>query len=274
MYQEAAQAYLRGAECYKKLKSAHELCSAITKAADMMAKHDPAQGAALYEQAVELYLEEGKFNTGAKWQQEIAKIYEAEKNFEEAIEAYTKAAEYYESDGNSSSRRDQCLETVATLCGEKEVGRYDKASELFEELGVAAAGVNLKKFSARKHFMNCIMCHLARPDVVGARQACEKAKTTDYTFGTSREGELCEALVTATEQDDSDAFGAAAKAFDDISKMPPWLISVLYQAKSKMDGGDGAGGDFGGGASADDGQKAADFGASADAPDMDEEGLM
>ena len=34
--------------------------------------------------------------------------------------------------------------------------------------------------------------HVARPDVVGARQAVEMAKQTDYTFEASREGELCE----------------------------------------------------------------------------------
>lgn len=245
MYREAAGAYLRSADCHKKLKSNHELCATLVKAADMMSKDNVPEGIQLYEQAVEIYLEQGKFATGAKYQQEVAKLHAQEQNFEEALEAYGKAAEYYDGDGNAASRRDACLEQVATLCGEKDVRRYDKAAEIFEQLGVAATEVALKKFSARKLFMHCVLCHLARPDVVGARQAVEKAKSTDYTFEACREGELCEALVSATEQYDTDAFGQAAKVFDDISKFSPWQVSVLYNAKQAIEGGGAPGDDQG-----------------------------
>ena len=101
-----------------------------------------------------------------------------------------------EMDGKMTAKEESCLETVAKLSGEKDVGEYARACDIFERLGKAAMDSNLKKFSARKHFMSCVMCHLARPDVVGARMAVNSAKETDYTFAASREGELSEVWET------------------------------------------------------------------------------
>ena len=54
------------------------MCSNLVKAAEEVSKEDLVEGRNLYEQAVELYLEEGKYATGAKYQQVLAVLLEKE----------------------------------------------------------------------------------------------------------------------------------------------------------------------------------------------------
>jgi hypothetical protein len=54
------------------------MCSNLVKAAEEVSKDDLVEGRSLYEQAVELYLEEGKYATGAKYQQVLAVLLEKE----------------------------------------------------------------------------------------------------------------------------------------------------------------------------------------------------
>lgn len=50
------------------------------------------------QQAIELYLDDGRFSMAAKAQKEIAEMYEAENNTDKAIDAFLKAADLYEND--------------------------------------------------------------------------------------------------------------------------------------------------------------------------------
>lgn len=50
--------------------------------------------------AVDLYTDEGRFSMAAKYQKEIGELYEAEMDFEHAIEAYQKAADFFEGENS------------------------------------------------------------------------------------------------------------------------------------------------------------------------------
>lgn len=51
--------------------------------------------------AVDLYTDDGRFTIAAKHQKEIAELYEQEMDFENSIESYQTAADYYEGEGST-----------------------------------------------------------------------------------------------------------------------------------------------------------------------------
>lgn len=85
----------------------------------------------LLDQAVDVYLHNGKFSYGAKILKKIAEIYENDKEYTLAVKYYNDAADKYSAEANESSNYNNCLLKVADL------SIYDKEADLMAIIPVS-----------------------------------------------------------------------------------------------------------------------------------------
>lgn len=60
-------------------------------------------------------------------------------------------------------------------------------------------GSRLGQYSAKSHFMMCLLCHLALGDAVAVQQKLDAFKNVDFSFSTARECEFITKLVEVRE---------------------------------------------------------------------------
>jgi len=179
-----------------------------------------------------------RFSIAAKHQKEIAELYEAELDFEHAIESYQVAADYFEGEG-SSSAASACLLKVAQFSAQLE--KYEKAIEIFEKVAKTSLESNLLKWSVKEYFLKAGLCHLASGDVVSAKRALERYMEMDVTFSAQRECKFLQDIVAAVENFDVEAFTQAVVEFDSISKLDQWKTTMLLRIKTAIKADEGLG---------------------------------
>jgi len=227
-YNEAGKAFIKVAECQLKLDSKHEAATSYASAATCFKKNNTADCVDCLKKSVELFTGEGRFAIAAKHQKEIAEVYEAELDFEQAIEAFQIAADYFEGE-SSTSQANTCLLKVAQFSAQLE--NFQKAIELYEQVARASLDNNLLKWGAKEHLHRAILCHLASEDLVGAQKALENYKSWDASFMSSRECKFVEEIMQAVEKYDVEAFTQAVVDYDSISKLDNWKTKILLKIK-------------------------------------------
>src|SRR3990167_2546273 len=155
---KAGQTYCQAADCHMKAKYAHEAASCFINAAHCYRKTNIDQAKDCIARAIDYYTEEGRFSMAAKYQKEIAEMYEEENQTEKAMEAYETAAEYYEGEGAVSSAN-QCILKVAHFAALAE--NYAKAIDIFDKVAKNALGNKLLKYGVKEYFLKATICHLA-----------------------------------------------------------------------------------------------------------------
>jgi len=226
----AGAAFIKAAECQLKT-SKHEAATNYVAAANCFKKTNVTDSINCMKIAVDLFTEEGRFSIAAKHQKEVAEFYEQEMDFDNAIEAYQTASEYYEGEG-SSSAANSCLLKVAQYSASLE--KYDKAIQIYEEVAKSSLDSNLLKWSVKEYFLKSGFCHMASGDTVSARRALEKYQEMDVTFASQRECKFLEQILDAAEKYDVDAFTQAVVEYDSISKLDQWKTSILLKIKNSI----------------------------------------
>lgn len=209
-WQNAGEAFVKCAECEMKLKSHHEAAAHFVEAAKMYARVDPAEAISHYRQAIVMFCEIGRFTSAARHAEDIAALYEADNNVEEALTYFQQAADYYSGE-DATTKASKCLAKVAQFSATLE--KYGDAVQVFERLGTESLDSNLLKFNAKRHFLHAGFCTLARGDLVAMRQALERYSELDYSFQGSREHQLLEKTTDAYENYDLDAFSDTLHVF-------------------------------------------------------------
>ena len=131
-----------------------------------------------------------------------------------AIDMYKEAIDMYDAE-NRPQAANTCREKVAYLSAS--IGAYDDAAASFEDLGKTALQSNLGKFNAKKWFTYAILCALARDDSVKAGNKLLEFASLDYSFDAStRDHQLCSALIDAVDANDGDAIATAASDYDKV----------------------------------------------------------
>ncbi|KAG2483265.1 hypothetical protein HYH03_017863 [Edaphochlamys debaryana] len=229
---EAAEMYEKLAGCYLKMDSKHEAASSYVEAAKVISKVDPGRSQHMLRQAVTLYTDMGKLNMAAKQLKEIAEQMEKQGQKDEAIQYYTQAGDLFEMEG-SNSEATKCKLKIAEFSAE--AGRYSKAVELFEDAARRAVENNLLKYSARGYLLQAGICCLAylRPDDVVKK--LDKYRGIDLQFDGSREANLLDGLVEARRELDESKFATLLAEFDAITRLDPWKVKILREAKKKIE---------------------------------------
>lgn len=228
-FEQAGLAFQKQAECYIQLNSKHEAASGAKKkergivfyrfltfsfeawqaAATAYQKVAPQESIKCLTKAVELFVDEGRFQVAAKHEQQIGELLEETGDVEEAMAHFQTAADYFEGEGtkkkvccvlllcNSISfvfftgqasaaskvklkvyilccrvHRSHFSLQVADHCALTE--KYARAIEIYEETGIAYLANNLLKYSAKNLFFQAGICHLCADDLVAAKRAVER----------------------------------------------------------------------------------------------------
>jgi len=229
--EQAAAAFIRAAEVQLKMQSKHEAATNYINASNALKKTNIQDAINCIKIAVDLYTDDGRFSIAAKHQKEIGELYEAEMDFENAIESYQTAAEYYDGEG-SASAANGCLLKVAQFCAQLE--KYDKAIEIYEKVAKNSLDNNLLKWSVKEYFLKAGLCHLCRGDVVSAKRALENYQEMDVTFSSQRECKFLLQILDAVENYNVEAFTQAVVEFDSISKLDQWKTSILLKIKNSI----------------------------------------
>ncbi|XP_058419327.1 beta-soluble NSF attachment protein isoform X1 [Diceros bicornis minor] len=179
----------------------------------------------------------GRFTIAAKHHITIAEIYETELvDIEKAIAHYEQSADYYKGEESNSSAN-KCLLKVAAYAAQLE--QYQKAIEIYEQVGANTMDNPLLKYSAKDYFFKAALCHFI-VDELNAKLALEKYEEMFPAFTDSRECKLLKKLLEAHEEQNSEAYTEAVKEFDSISRLDQWLTTMLLRIKKSIQG-DGEG---------------------------------
>lgn len=178
----------------------------------------------------------GRFTIAAKHHISIAEIYESELvDIEKAIAHYEQAADYYKGEESNSSAN-KCLLKVGSYCAQLE--QYQKAIEIYEQVGANVMDNPLLKYSAKEYFFKAALCHFI-VDELNAKIAIEKYEEMFPAFSDSRECKLLKKLLEAHEEQNSEAFTEAIKEFDSISRLDQWHTTLLLRIKKTIQGDEG-----------------------------------
>jgi len=230
-WDQAANAFCRSAECHAKLGSKHETATDYISAGTCYSKTNVTEAVNCISTAVGLYVEEGRFSIAAKHQKEIGEMFEKANEIEKAVEAYQKAADYYDGE-NTTSAANGCLLKVAEMSAK--LANYERAIGIYEEVGKKSLDNNLTKWSVKDYLFRGMLCHLCTTDMVSSKRAIDRYKDLDVSFPSSRECKFLEQILHAVENYDKEAFTQAVVDYDSISKLDQWKTTLLLRIKNAI----------------------------------------
>ncbi|XP_068256982.1 alpha-soluble NSF attachment protein [Nyctibius grandis] len=229
----AGNAFCQAAQLHLQLQSKHDAATNFVDAGNAFKKADPQEAINCLIRAIEIYTDMGRFTIAAKHHISIAEIYETELvDIEKAIAHYEQAADYYKGEESNSSAN-KCLLKVATYAAQLE--QYQKALEIYEQVGTTAMDSPLLKYSAKEHFFKAALCHFCI-DMLNAKLAVQKYEEMFPAFTDSRECKLLKKLLDAHEEQNVDAYTDAVKEYDSISRLDQWLTTMLLRIKKTIQG--------------------------------------
>uniref|UniRef100_A0A8C9WEK6 N-ethylmaleimide-sensitive factor attachment protein, alpha b n=1 Tax=Scleropages formosus TaxID=113540 RepID=A0A8C9WEK6_SCLFO len=215
----AGNAFSQAARLHLQMQSKHDAATNFIDAGNAFKKADPQEAINCLNRAIEIYTDMGRFTIAAKHHISIAEIYETESNG--ALCACLPP----------SSSANKCLLKVATYAAQLE--QYQKAIEIYEQVGTYAMDNTLLKYSAKDHFFKAALCHFC-VDMLNAKLAVQKYEEMFPAFSDSRECKLVKKLLDAYEEQNVDGYTDAVKEFDSISRLDQWLTTMLLRIKKTI----------------------------------------
>lgn len=229
----AGNAFCRSAQLHLKQNSKHEAASHYVESGNAFKKADVNEAISCLSKAIEIYTDMGRFVIAAKHHISIAEIYENDLvDIDKTITHYELAADYYKGEDSNSSAN-KCLLKVAQYAAQ--LGQYEKAIGIYEQIGESSLSNNLLKYGAKDHFFRAALCRLIQ-DRGDAEIALDKYQRINPSFADSREYKLLKKLIDAMEEGNVDNFTEAVKEYDSISRLDQWYTAILLKIKKSMEG--------------------------------------
>ncbi|KAJ6663631.1 hypothetical protein lerEdw1_009710 [Lerista edwardsae] len=260
----AGNAFCQAAQLHLQLQNKHDAATSFVDAGNAFKKADPQEAINCLLRSIEIYTDMGRFTIAAKHHITIAEIYETELvDIEKAIAHYEQAADYYKGEESNRSweklvtwgdvlqtlynddrqtfssftkvrhSANKCLLKVATYAAQLE--QYQKAIEIYEQVGTSAMDSPLLKYSAKEYFFKAALCHFCI-DMLNAKLAVQKYEEMFPAFSDSRECKLVKKLLDAHEEQNIDNYTESVKEYDSISRLDQWLTTMLLRIKKTIQG--------------------------------------
>ncbi|KFV05435.1 Beta-soluble NSF attachment protein, partial [Pterocles gutturalis] len=240
----AGNAFCQAAKLHMQLQSKHDSATSFVDAGNAYKKADPQEAINCLNAAIDIYTDmfRVKFPRAASSDPKLCfgSSIRARCFCPQAIAHYEQAADYYK--GEESNRQvgfsaNKCLLKVAAYAAQLE--QYQKAIEIYEQVGTNTMDNPLLKYSAKEYFFKAALCHFI-VDELNAKLALEKYEEMFPAFTDSRECKLLKKLLEAHEEQNCEAYTEAVKEFDSISRLDQWLTTMLLRIKKSIQGeGDG-----------------------------------
>uniref|UniRef100_A0A663F845 Alpha-soluble NSF attachment protein n=1 Tax=Aquila chrysaetos chrysaetos TaxID=223781 RepID=A0A663F845_AQUCH len=228
----AGNAFCQAAQLHLQLQSKHDAATNFVDAGNAFKKADPQEAINCLIRAIEIYTDVGRFTIAAKHHISIAEIYEMELVDIEKVNGREPCPELSRLSFPHSSAN-KCLLKVATYAAQLE--QYQKAVEIYEQVGTSAMDSPLLKYSAKEYFFKAALCHFCI-DMLNAKLAVQKYEEMFPAFTDSRECKLVKKLLDAHEEQNIDSYTDAVKEYDSISRLDQWLTTMLLRIKKTIQG--------------------------------------
>ncbi|XP_043094675.1 N-ethylmaleimide-sensitive factor attachment protein, alpha a [Puntigrus tetrazona] len=227
----AGDAFCKAAQLHLQVQSKHNAAVNFLDAGNAFKKSDPQEAINCFCQAIDIYTDMGRFNIAAKHHISIAEIYESELlDIDKAIAHYEQAADYYKGE-ESTSAANKCFLKVATYAAQME--QYQKAIEIFEQIGTYSMDTTLLRYGAKDHFFKAALCHFC-VDMLNCKLAVQKYEEMHPAFSDARECKLLKKLLDAHEEQNIDAYADAVREFDSITRLDQWQTTMLLRIKKTI----------------------------------------
>lgn len=233
-WDKAGDTFRKLANVSVQLGNKHQGATSLIDASNCFRKSNIEDSVKCLQEASEIFTDIGKFSPAAKAQKEIGEILEENNDYEGAVKAFDTAADYYSGE-NSQSLANGCRIKSGGLYALLE--KYEKAIEIFEQVGMTSVDSPLTKFNAKDHFFRAAICHLCTGDLVSTERSIQKYCDWDTSFQTQREHKLLAAILHAYKEFDVDEFTGAVGDYDSISKLDNWKTTMLLRIKTAIKSG-------------------------------------
>lgn len=161
IWRDAGYSLVRCAALHEhRLKLPNEAAILYSEAGDIYEKVDKGEALRNNLQAISLYCDLGRFDVAGRIQKKIAHYHLRVKHYEEAAEAFRKAADLL---SHHPDQSDFCLERAAECFIELE--EYKAASDLYVIIAESFSQSNMKSFSARDLLLRAVLCLISEPMV-------------------------------------------------------------------------------------------------------------
>ncbi|MCL7022234.1 hypothetical protein MKW94_002265 [Papaver nudicaule] len=220
-WDKRAAVYLKIAGCYLKDASKYGAASAYENAAYSYIKISTTDALSYFDQAVNQFVEIGKFTRAACCCERIGMLYESEQDFEKSIVYLERAADLFQREENSS--------TSVNLCKQKiNCSVYPRAIEIYE--GLAKQSLHLK-YDMKGYLLNAGLCQLCEADAVAVAisNAVERYEELDMTF--SHEYKFLADLAASVDKVDVQRFTNVVKQFRRITELDAWRSTLLLRVR-------------------------------------------
>ncbi|KAF7132795.1 hypothetical protein RHSIM_Rhsim09G0182300 [Rhododendron simsii] len=234
-WDQAGSAYVKLANCYLKMDIKYTAGSAYVDAANCYKKTNCKESISCLEQAVNLFLGDGELYISAVKYEEIAKLYEAEQNFDRAIVYYERAADLFHSE-EMTEFLNRCRGKIAQFAAQLE--DYQKSIEIYEDMARQSLSDNWS-YEAKELLLLAGICQLCKGkgDVVTINKSFDRYQDLDPTFSGTREYKLLADLADAVDQEDIAKFTDAIKEFNRMNPMTQldaWTTTLLSRVKEAL----------------------------------------
>uniref|UniRef100_A0A8C9JSI7 NSF attachment protein alpha n=1 Tax=Panthera tigris altaica TaxID=74533 RepID=A0A8C9JSI7_PANTA len=217
----AGNAFCQAAQLHLQLQSKHDAATCFVDAGNAFKKADPQEAINCLMRAIEIYTDMGRFTIAAKHHISIAEIYETELVDIEKVRG-----------SRETLPANKCLLKVAGYAAQLE--QYQKAIDIYEQVGTNAMDSPLLKYSAKDYFFKAALCHFCI-DMLNAKLAVQKYEELFPAFSGSRECTLMKKLLDAHEEQNIDSY-TEVKEYDSISRLDQWLTTMLLRIKKTIQG--------------------------------------
>ncbi|KAJ5759515.1 Tetratricopeptide-like helical [Penicillium odoratum] len=231
---EAGQAFERAATIQtQNLNEPDDAANTLQEAFKVYRKSDPEDAVRVLSTAIQHYVLKGNLRRAATQQQYLAEVYEMELgDMKKALEAYEKAAEWFESD-NAEALANKHFLKVADLAALE--GDYYTSIKHYERIARQSMNNHLMKWSVKDYFLKAGICHLCTNDLVETNRAFESYREINPAFVSEREHQLLVDLLQAIEAKDQDMFADKLFSYDQLSKLDKWKTTLLLRVKGNIE---------------------------------------
>jgi len=234
-YIDAGNAFMKACDCYSHSSyGAYNIATCYIQAAHSFSKQDVPAGIAAMLKGISLLSEDGKFSQAAKYEKELAEMFETLGDLDNAIKHYEIAGEYFDMEGSKATGAG-CLEKIIPIVSDK--GDYHKAIELIEKI-CDGYSTSLSRYSIKELCLKAGILYLCVPDKVAANKGMDKWAAKYGDFKGSREHQFLSQLIVAFQKDDGDMFKKAVDEWQTISSLDRFKDKFLAKALEKLEGGD------------------------------------
>ncbi|KAJ3423926.1 alpha-soluble nsf attachment protein [Anaeramoeba flamelloides] len=229
LWKKAAEAYISAANCQHKNKNDLEYACYLCTAARCYQNVSIKKSIKLFLKAIECLKYTGRFEIAAKYQKQVAEIYEKSGQIENAIFHYEKAAELHEIEDKTFASRKIKLKIAYMKALQ---GKYEESIEIYEDIAIESLSFRSGKWSAKEYFYRAGILHMCLGDPELTRKALERYDELDVNFSRQKEFKFLNDLADAFEEGNVNKLTLIIKDFDQIHRFDDWKITLLLKIKT------------------------------------------